>query len=184
MPIPKNKDGLTLRQELFVKNYLANGFAPRAAAIAAGYSIKTAHVQAAQLLDNPKVKVLIDTQKEALFNKCDVTAERVVKELALLGFSNMQDYIQVQKDGSAYLDLTELTREQAAAITQLDTETYTDGHGEDAREVKRTRIKLADKKAPLELLGDYLGIFKKSGSSSQVNILINATAVESKLLGS
>lgn len=184
MPTPRNKDGLTLRQELFVKNYLANGFAARAAAIAAGYSIKTAHVSANQLLENPKVKVLIDTQKEALFDKCDVTAERVVKELALLGFSNMSDYIQVQKDGSACLDLSTLTREQAAAITHFDTEEYTDGHGEDAREVKRTRIKLADKKAPLELLGDYLGIFKKSGSKSQVNILINATAVESKLLGS
>ena len=34
-----------------------------------------------------------------------------------------------------------------------------DGRGEDARDVKRTRFKLADKKAALESIGRHLGMF-------------------------
>ena len=34
-----------------------------------------------------------------------------------------------------------------------------DGRGDDARDVKRTRFKLADKKAALESIGRHLGMF-------------------------
>ena len=34
-----------------------------------------------------------------------------------------------------------------------------DGRGEDARDVKRTRFKLADKKAALDDIGRHLGMF-------------------------
>jgi hypothetical protein len=46
-------------------------------------------------------------------------------------------------------DLSKATRDQLAAVTEIVTESYVDGCGEDARTVKRVRIKLADKRAAL-----------------------------------
>lgn len=160
------------RQQLFVKTYIANGFNAGAAALAAGYSPHTAPQIAGRLLATPTVMAAVEEGKKKLFRKYDVSAERVVQELALLGFSNMQDYMEVTEDGAARLDLSNLTRDQAAAISQLDSEVYMEGHGEDAEQVKRTRIRLHDKRAPLELLGKHLGIFEGDGERREIQVRV------------
>ena len=47
----------------------------------------------------------------------------------------------------------------AALDVSLVVDEYMDGRGEDARDIKRTRFKLADKKAALESIGRHLGMF-------------------------
>lgn len=170
------------RQQLFVKTYLANGFNAAQAALTAGYSPHTAPQIAGRLLATSTVMAAVEEGKKKLFRKYDVSAERVIQELAFLGFSNMQDYMRVTEDGSAVMDLSNLTREQAAAISQLDSEVYTERNGEDGEEVKRTRIRLHDKRGPLELLGKYTGVFKDSTPAVQVNIQMNLKETEHKLL--
>jgi hypothetical protein len=66
---------------------------------------------------------------------------------------NMQDYIRIGRDGSPVLDFENLTRDQAAALQEVTVETYMEGRGENAREVKKVRFKLADKRAALVDLG-------------------------------
>lgn len=80
--------------------------------------------------------------------KTALTLERVIDELALLGFSNMLDFAGVFPDG----DLSSLTREQGAAIRTLVIDTYMDGAGDEARKVKRVRFELHDKKGSLSEL--------------------------------
>src|SRR5262249_47012617 len=89
----------------------------------------------------------------------DVTTERVVAELARIGFANIQDYIAIDRDGSPHFDLAAISRDQAAAIQEIIIDEYKDGKGEDARDVKRVRLKLADKRAALVDLGRHLGLF-------------------------
>ena len=71
----------------------------------------------------------------------------------------MLDYIKTTEEGDAYVDLSNLTREQAAAIQQITVDEFVDGRGKNVREVKRTRLKLADKNRSLELLGKHLKLF-------------------------
>jgi phage terminase small subunit len=72
----------------------------------------------------------------------------------------MLDYMRRGPDGDPYLDFSTLSRDQAAALTEVTVEDFKDGRGEDARDVRRVKFKLADKRAALVDLGRHLGIFK------------------------
>jgi phage terminase small subunit len=142
---------------LFAHEYVIDLNGSRAA-IAAGYSENGAHVSASRLLRNAKVSKLIEQITAERAKKLGLTAESVLSELGRMAFSNMLDYVTVQ-GGDAYVDLSKLTREQAAAIQEITVDEYTEGRGEQARQVKRPRFKLADKRGSLELLGKHLKLF-------------------------
>jgi phage terminase small subunit len=91
--------------------------------------------------------------------KYNVTAESVIGELAKIGFANMQDYLRIGADGEPIFDYAKITRDQAAAIQEVIIEDFKDGRGENARDVRRIRFKLADKRAALTDLGRHLGLF-------------------------
>ena len=57
----------------------------------------------------------------------------------------MEDYQRVTEHGDPVIDPSNLMRPQWAAIGELQVENFTDGRGRDARDVRRVRIKLADK---------------------------------------
>jgi phage terminase small subunit len=155
---------LTNKQKTFVMEYLIDLNATKAAE-RAGYSKKTAQVQGSRLLTNVMVSAAISETQSKRFQKLGITAERVLDELALLGFANMMDYITVGTNGEAKVDLSRLTREQAAAIGEIAVEEFTERTGEDEagkptyENVKRTRFKLTDKRAALVDLGRHLKLF-------------------------
>ena len=131
------------------------------AAIRAGYSAKTADVQGPRLLGNVGVAAAIKERQEKLADKAGVTAERIVQEYAKLGFANMLDYIKVH-NGSPVVDMSEITRDQGAAIGEVTSEVYMERTGDEdnpVEPVKRTKFKLADKKGALDSLARHLGMF-------------------------
>ena len=78
--------------------------------------------------------------------KSGVTPEKIIGELAKLGFANMQDFLRVTSDGDPHFNLSDLTRDQAEALSEVTVEDFMDGRGEDARDVRRIKFKLADKR--------------------------------------
>ncbi len=166
------------RHETFCREYIIDLNGTRAA-IAAGYTKKGAHVTASRMLSNPKVQGrLAELQKEKA-DKLDLSAEKVLGELSRLGFSNMLDYVTI-KNGEALIDVSKLTREQAAAIQEITVDEYVDGRGKDAREVKRIRIKLADKNRSLENLGRHLKLFTEKMEFSATDGLAEKLAAARK----
>ncbi len=146
------------RHEIFALEYVKDLNGTRAA-IAAGYAKKSAHVTASELLSKPKVQRMVANLTKKHADKLDLSAEKVLSELSKLGFSNIMDYIGTTSDGDAYIDLSELDREQATAIQEVTVDEYMEGKGKDARKVKRTRLKLVDKIRSLDLLGRHLKLF-------------------------
>jgi phage terminase small subunit len=176
---------LTPKQERFVREYLIDLNATQAA-VRAGYSRKTAHSIGHENLRKPDIQRAIAQSQKTLATKLEVTAARIVAELAKIGFANMQDYMRVGADGDPCLDFSKVTRDQAAALCEVTVEDFKDGRGEDARDVRRVKFKLADKRAALVDLGRHLGLFKeKIERSGKLDIGSEdaLTVLESRLAG-
>lgn len=71
----------------FASTYLLNGGNGKAAAIAAGYSPRSAEVQASRLLKNAKVRAFLDARAASLSKKVEVDAEKILGRLADIAFS-------------------------------------------------------------------------------------------------
>ena len=156
--VPNSMARRISRHEIFAREYVKDLNGTRAA-IAAGYGEKGAHVRASQLLRNRKVQGLLAKLTKKHADKLDLSTEKVLSELSSMGFSNMLDYIKTTEEGSAYVDLSNLTREQSSAIQEVTVDEYMEGKGKHARKVKRTKLKLVDKIRSLELLGKHLKLF-------------------------
>jgi len=143
------------RYELFARAYLVDLNGERAA-IAAGYSAKSAASKASQLLNIVKVQALIAALVAEKTQKFDISADNVLAHIANLAKANMMDFMVVGEDGQPDTDFSKLTREQAYAIQEITVDA-TGGTGDgERRQVMRTRFKLAGKEKPLEMLARYL----------------------------
>ena len=151
---------LTARQKKFANEYPVdlNG---TQAAIRAGYSPRSANPKASEMLKNPQIAAIIAEKMDARSKRTEVTADRVVEELAKIAFGNIGDYVKITEDGGAKVDLSETTRDQLAALTGIESHVYMEGVGDDANPVKMTKIRMADKIKALGMLGDHMSIFNK-----------------------
>lgn len=145
------------KQRLFVAEYLIDLNAKQAA-IRAGYSPRTAEQQGSRLLSNAKVAAAIAEAKAKRSERTEITQDRVLEEFAKIGFANIEDYIVIV-GGEPVIDLSAMSRDQAAAVSEVTVEDFKDGRGEDARDVRRVKFKLHDKHAALVSLARHLGMF-------------------------
>ena len=90
------------------------------------------------------------------FRAASLSRRQVLEGLSRLASSNMHDYFG---EGDVTLPVAALTRDQAAAIQECTVEHYTEGSGDSARQVKRIKFKLADKRAALVDLGRHHKLF-------------------------
>ncbi len=136
-------------------------------AIRAGYSTKTAEVLGSRLLTLPHVREAIEKAKEERSARVKVTADDVVVALASIGFANILNFMEIKADVAPRLDWSRLTREQAAAISEITVDECMDGD----RTVRKVRFKLYDKRAALADLGKHLGLFvERVEHSGKVNL--------------
>ena len=154
----KHPGALTDKQARFVEEYLVDLNATQAA-IRSGYSKNASSEIGYENLRKPQIADAIAEAQKERSERTEITADKVLTELALLAFANMEDYIRIGTNGDPYIDLSELTREQAAAISEVAVDDYVEGRGEAAREVKKVRLKFHDKKGALVDIGKHLGMF-------------------------
>jgi phage terminase small subunit len=126
----------------------------------AKYSEKTATVKGSQLLTVINIKGRLDWLNKEVAEKCGVTAERVIAELAKLGFSNLKNYVD---NNNAIRNITELPDEATAAIKSIQTTVRHDSGDSDGY-TEKVKIDLHDKKGALVDLGRHLNIFEKDNA--------------------
>ena len=140
---------MTDRDKRFCTEYLVDMNA-EAAAIRAGYTPATARNAAAWIHpEHPKKKDVrkeIDRQIEKRAKRTEVTADRVIRELAKIAFANITDVA----DANGRL-IRSADRDDTAAVASVKVK-----EGDDFIE---REVRLCDKGFALKLLGTHLGIF-------------------------
>lgn len=149
-----NLDRLNPKQRLFVEHLLGDkNFNPTAAAKAAGY--KNPSTSANGLLKNETVSAAIGKALQERIDKTQVTAERVIYELAAIAFSNIQE---VLKDDDSIKKLSSLPENVARSIQSIKVEYRTKFDEGEPVNVAIKEIKFWNKMDALQLLAKHLGM--------------------------
>lgn len=154
-PIAKTAK-LSAKQQRFVEEYVVDLNATQAA-IRAGYSEKTAYSQGQRLLKHVEVAAIIAEHQERLANRAEVTAERILQELARIAFVDPRAIFA--EDGSVK-PIPEWEEDIARALSGCEVTEEFAGRGADREQVGFTKkVKFWDKRGALELLGKHLALF-------------------------
>lgn len=177
---------LTAKQAQFVAEYLIDLNATQAA-IRAGYSAKTAYSQGQRLLTNVEVAASVAAAMAKRAERTEITADRVLQELAKIGFSDIRkavkwgsrlverpldeappgEDLEAQPHGGALkrrragddeTDAFYVTSIELTESDELDDDTAA-AVSEIAQTKEGVRIKFHDKKGALVEIGRHLGMF-------------------------
>lgn len=154
---------LTPKQARFVHEYLIDLNATQAA-IRAGYKEKAARAVAAENLTKPNIQAAIKEAREAQEARTQITADRVLQELAAIAFADASEYQTLEDDNLVLLDSRQIPAEKRKAIQGYK-------RGKFGPEVI-----LADKIKALELIGKHLGMFEKAEDTDAQGV--NVTLAE------
>lgn len=156
---------LNLRQEKFAREYLID-FNGTQAAIRAGYSKNSAKEIAARLLTKDNVLGLVQKLNSKSAAKLDITHERIIEELARIGFSDIGQFVEYGPDGVKIKPSRDI---DTRCLSEVSERVGKDGTGE-------VKFKLHDKINALTQLAERLFGRAKSldppAPSLQININI------------
>lgn len=155
-------DSLKPSHQRFVEAFLADKEQNATAAyIAAGYKARgnVAEAAASRLLRNVKVQAALAARRAQLATANAVTPEKVIAELALIGFADIHAYVTW---GSAGVTLRESSEIDAAArrVVSEVSQTITQGGGS-------VRFKLHSKVEALDRLARHLDLYGEKDALEQ-----------------
>lgn len=157
--VPKDwqKRGLTLKQCLFIAEYLTNGFIATTAYMKA-YKVSTynvAGVEANRLIKNVKIRRIIQEYFNDYLGEKKLKLEKeIITVLYTRAFYDPSMFIQ--PDGQArYKTWTSIPKKYRVCIEGIETKVYGTGQNQ----VTKTFIKLADREKAMEKLGKYITLF-------------------------
>lgn len=150
------------KHERFCQEYIIDLNGTKAAE-RAEYSEKTARIQASQLLSKLNIQERIAELKKERSERTQVTQDMVIKELAICGFSDLKDYIEVIEDTGVIRakSFDEMPKGKSRALQSIkeDRVIKEDAKGEQVTVYDKINFKLYDKIRALELMGKHLGMF-------------------------
>lgn len=162
---------LTEKQKRFVEEYLIDLNATQSA-IRAGYSENTAMEQGYQLLQKTSVQNAIQEAMNKRSKRTEITQDRVLQELAKVGFADIKDYLSFRtgktvvgyEDGDPIVDyshIIELRDSEEVDGSVISEVSLKDG---------ALKFKLHDKMKALNDIGRHLGMFV---DKQEVNVTSN-----------
>jgi len=144
---------LNTRGAKFVTKFLACGNATSSAK-KAGYSEHTAYSIAHEILKKPEIAAAVQAGLDAIAHRCEIAADKIVKDLTAVAFSNVSNY---EFDDDGYVQLVEGAPPESVLALQCvkrKKRTLSDGSV-----VIESEFRLWDKLAALQLLGRKLKLW-------------------------
>jgi len=152
---------LTDKQQTLCEEYIVDldvKEAAKRANISYGY--------ARQLLTKSNILSEISRLKCERSERTQIEADSVVKELAKVAFSNIQDYLTVGNDGEVFLkNFEHIEPENLAAVESIKISTTR--NKDDSCVFTTTQFKLHSKLNALDQLGRHLGIYDRDNTQKK-----------------
>ena len=161
---------LTDKQKAFCKEYIIDFNATRASQVA-GYSAKTAAKIGSENLQKLEIQAEISRLMKSRNQRTEITADRVVQELAKIGFASVDDLGKFTTEGEFILKSSaEMNEAGKASINSVSYHSTTiDGVTTGTLKVTRN-----DKIKALELLGRHVGAFNNDETGKPtIKVTIN-----------
>lgn len=135
-------------------------------AVYAGYSEKTARVQASQMLDVQENIDYLNVLRAEYASKNGINKESVLNEYRKIAFSDVRKILTV--DGGMK-SIDEIDDDTAGAIAGIESFDEYSKDGDEKLGTNR-KIKLHDKLRALEALSKHLGLFEKDNEQSRIKV--------------
>lgn len=156
---------LTDKQRRFVEEYLVDLNATQAA-IRAGYSAATAGAIGYENLTKPGIADAIAEAQAERSRRTGITSDRVLRELAKIGFSDIRRAVQWQANVTGMVEDEDGTERLAVTnqVQLVNSDALDDDTAACISEISQSaqgalKIKLHDKRAALVDIGRHLGMF-------------------------
>ena len=149
---------LTDKQQAFVDEYLVDMNATQAA-LRAGYSPRTARQTGAENLTKPVIQSALQKAMDARSKRTRINADRVLEEIAKIGFLNVQDLFT---EDDLLKGIAALPDDIAACVQSVEVvKKPSDEKDEDGNQQYDHvhKIRMYDKLKALEMLGRHLVLF-------------------------
>jgi phage terminase small subunit len=155
-----SKASATHRKAVFVEAYIENAGNATRAAIAAGYSVRTADRQGSRLLKDVEVSKALATRRAELIVQHQLTTERVIGALQPLCFSDIR---RLFRENGTLKHPCEWDANTASAVASIEVVETTIGYDKSGKPIPGLlkRIKFWDKNAALEKAMKHLGLFER-----------------------
>lgn len=158
---------LTDQQMLFVDKLLcAANRNQTKAAIAAGYSAKSAQSQASALMVNPRVKKYLRKRMDDLRRRVEVSQDKIVAEMTALALAKPSEFVTLVDGVLTVKDLDDIPLCVQGAIKGL--KPIFDKRGDPLG----IEVKFYDKVAAAKLLAQHLGMLDNKGRASDKGTIL------------
>lgn len=148
---------------MFPKEFLIDLNATKAAQ-RCGYSKKCARNAGARLMANANIQKKIQALQKERSERLEITADEWLRELWLIGRSDLADYIEINNDTGAIRakGFEEMPKDKSRAIESIqeDRMIREDSKGKDSIINEKVKFKLHSKIDALKLIGQHLGFLK------------------------
>ncbi len=170
-------DVITDKQFKMVAEYFRNGYNKEKAMLAAGYAESTARNYQHATFAHACVQAEIRKWRKSLHDEANLDRGWIIRRYMALADAAavLAQYKKVDPNGQLYWDFKGATEEELKLVNGLTTDTYSDGRGEFAREVKKMKIDISDPVSVLNSLARIEGLFNDKlhieGEASITDIL-------------
>jgi len=156
---------LNRKHKRFCEEYLEDLNATQAA-IRTGYSKKTARIHACKLLTNPNIQKEVERLMKLRSERTAISQDRVLRELAMIGFSDIRNYVTIDKDTGAIQakGFEDMPKGESRVLRSVkeDRVIKEDADGKKCTVYDKVKFELWDKPKALEMIGRHLTMFTES----------------------
>ena len=161
----RDRSGLYTERQRRAAQLLVDGLS-QAAAFRECYSTQwckdatTLRVKASAFFRQPKMRTLVEKLQAESLRRCNVTQDRLTRDLAAVAFAVLPDLVETRPDGTLALKPVErLTTAQRTAVKKLKLRTRTFAREDGTETVQETEVELHGKLEAIHMLGLQLGMF-------------------------